>query len=357
MEEQTPEKSATTPTSTESVSLSVLTPAQVIQHFTDDEWEDFVLEALSAAEPAYARTERRGGAGDKGRDVIACTAATPDAGPWDLYQCKAYGKAIGLGDIWTELGKLCVFTYCKDYPVPRNYRFAAPHGVTTPLGNVLDKPDEIKSQLINRWKLQCESKISDAQTFPLTGDLKNHVEQFDFSIVHYRPVTELLDLHRKTTHWHVRFRRDFPDRPKPEAPPQVPQPHEMRYVRQLLDAYQQYAGTAFRDPTALESNNSLSEHFHGCRTDFFMADSLNRFYRDARFQGAFDHIKNQIHQGIRNIVLAPHQDGYRRVCATLNQAATLPLAKSDYEYCVEAGDKQGICHHLANDDKLAWIEL
>lgn len=351
-----PADRTSTPATAHAVSWSVLTPPQVIQHFNEDDWEAFVLEALGEYVPKYARVERRGGAGDKGRDVIACTADTPQAGPFDIYQCKAYGKALGLSEPWTELGKLCVFTHRGDFPMPRRYRFAAPHGVTTHLGNLLDKPDQLRDQVIERWASQCESKISQSQTFPLTGALKTYVEQFDFSIVHYCPINDLLDLHRKTSHWHVRFKRNYPTRPKADAPPPAPLPHEVRYVRQLLDAYGQHTGTVLTDIAALAAHHTLSQHFHGCRTDFFMADSLNRFYRDAQFPGAFEHIKAQVEQGIRNTALRPHPTGYHRVCATLEQAATLPLAKTEYDYCVEAGDKQGLCHHLANDDIVTWVQ-
>ncbi len=338
------------------VSLSVLTPPQVIQHFSADDWEAFVLEALGASEPKYARIERRAGAGDMGRDVIAYSVDPPQIGPIDVYQCKAYGQSLGLSDIWTELGKLCVFTQRGDFPLPRKYRFAAPQGVTTPLGNLLDRPLELRSKLIERWATQCESKVSQGQTFPLTGALKRYVEQFDFSIVYYCTVNDLLDLHKKSSHWHTRFKRDYPERPKADAPPHDPQPHEMRYVRQLLDAYGQHTGTTLTDIAALVTNQTLSQHFHGCRTDFFMADGLNRFYRDQFPEGAFEHVKSQVEQGVRNTALAPHQSGYHRVCATLSQAAGLALAQTEYVYCVLPGDKSGLCHHLANDDKLKWVQ-
>ncbi|MCC6970562.1 MAG: hypothetical protein IT434_10105 [Phycisphaerales bacterium] len=338
------------------IRLSVLTPSQVVQHFSADEWEAFVLEAIGASEPKYSRIERRGGAGDQGRDVIACTADTPQAGPFDIYQCKAYGKPLGLSDVWTELGKLCVFTHRGDYPMPRRYRFAAPHGVTTPLGNLLDNPVELRKKVIEHWTGQCESRVSQGQRFPLAGALKACVEEFNFGIVHYSPINELLDLHKKTPHWSTRFKRDYPVRPKADAPPPDLQPHEMRYVRQLLDAYGQHVGTTLADVSALGSNQTLSQHFHGCRTDFFMADGLNRFYRDQFPEGAFEHVKEQVEQGVRNTVLAPHQSGFHRVCATLSQAAGLALAQTEYVYCVQPGDKSGLCHHLANDDKLKWVQ-
>lgn len=338
------------------MSLSVLTPPQVIQHFSADEWEAFVLEALGASEPGYARIERRGGAGDKGRDVIACTADTPVAGPFDLYQCKKYGKALGLNEVWTELGKLCVFTHRGDYPVPRRYRFAAPHNVTVHLANLLDNPVELRARVIEHWAVQCESRISQGRRFPLVGTLKAYVEQFNFGIVHYSPVNELLNLHKRTPYWSARFKRDYPDRPKADAPPPDLQPQEMRYVRQLLDAYGQHVGTQLADVAALGSNHTLSQHFHGCRKDFFMADGLNRFYRDQSAEGAFEYVKEQVEQGIRHTLFAPHQNAYHRVCATLTQAAGLPLAQTAWGYCVQPGDKSGICHHLANDDKLKWVQ-
>lgn len=338
------------------MSLSALKPLDIITFMDADTWEDFIVEALSAATPKYLHVERRGGSGDKGRDVIACTADSPHNGPFDLFQCKAYQAPLTASDIWTELGKLCVFTHNDEYPVPRRYRFASPRGVTTPLGNLLDKPNELRTGLMHHWHKHCERHISSTTHFPLAGTLKTYVENFDFSIVHHIPLNDILALHRQSSYWHVRFKRDYPTRPAPDAPPADPLPNEMRYVRQLLDAYGQHMNTHMPDISALATHDTLSQHFNGCRTDFFMADSLNRFYRDARFPGAFEHIKSQIAQGIRNTVLRPHQDGYYRVCAVLEQAAALLLAKTDYDYCVEPGDKQGLCHHLANDDAFKWVQ-
>src|SRR5581483_5866280 len=114
---------------------SVLTPAEVIQTYDDVRWEEFTLEYLGAEQPAYAFIEPKGGAGDKGRDIVAHTVAPPASGPVDIFQCKAYEAALTPSSIWVELGKLCVFTHRGDYPVPRKYMFMAPHGVGTKLGD------------------------------------------------------------------------------------------------------------------------------------------------------------------------------------------------------------------------------
>lgn len=338
------------------VSLSVLTPLQVITHFDADNWEAFVREALSASVPPYIRVESKGGGGDKGRDVVAHYHPSVGSNLLDIYQCKAYNKSLAFDDLATELGKLCVFTHEGVYPVPRQYRFVAPLDVTTMCGDILDNPDEIRKRLMDSWATKCESKISKSRTLPLSGNLKTYVEQFDFSIVHYRPASELLDLHQKTPHFRVRFKREYPTRGKAESPPPEPQSNEMRYVNQLLEAYGQHTGSTLANIGELSAHPNLSEHFKGCRKDFFMADGLNRFYRDAQFPGAFEHIKKQVEDGIRNTVFKPQPNGFVRVCEVLEQAAVLTLAQTEYDYCVEVGDKQGICHHLANDDKVKWVQ-
>lgn len=335
---------------------SVLTSSLVIQTYGDDEWETFVLEYLGASSPPYGFIERKGGPGDKGRDIVAHVVRPPDKGPIDIYQCKAYKNKLVPSDIWTELGKLCVYTFKGDYPIPRRFAFMAPHGVGTKLGDLLNKPDRLKQDLIAKWDTDCKDKISEAESFPLEGDLKAHVESFDFGIVTYVPINEILDQHHKTPYWHQRFKRDYPPRPPADKPPSGIQDRELRYVQQLLEAYGDHLKRPIKDVTALQAEQALAEHLQRSRTDFYMADSLNRFYRDQFPEGAFDHVKDQVHDGVIETANSPHEDALARVCATVQQAAQLPLAQTDYTPYVEPGDKKGVCHHLANEDKLKWVQ-
>jgi len=335
---------------------SVLTPAEVIQTYDDVRWEEFTLEYLGAEQPAYAFIEPKGGAGDKGRDIVAHTVAPPASGPVDIFQCKAYEAALTPSSIWVELGKLCVFTHRGDYPVPRKYMFMAPHGVGTKLGDLLKKPVELRRQLISNWPTHCEGKISASEKFPLSGSLKFFVESFDFSRVGYVPVHDLLAQHRRTPHWHQRFKRDYPIRPEAEPPSTTPQPHELRYIEQLFAAYGDHLKIPIKDMAGLSAQPILAEHLHRSRTDFFMADSLNRFYRDQFPGGAFEHVKKQVLDGVVEVAESDHADGLARVRATVQSAIALTLSKTDYTPYIEPGDKKGVCHHLANDDKLKWVK-
>ncbi len=49
-----------------------------------------------------------------------------------------------------------------------------------------------------------------------------------------------------------------------------------------------------------------------------------------------------------------HSDGYRRVCAVTRTAQELPLDAHPLSLAVFVRDRHGICHQLANDDKLTW---
>ncbi len=292
---------------------SILTPAQVIQTYDDAQWEEFTLEFLGAADPAYAFLEPKGGAGDKGRDIVAYTVAPPAIGPTDIFQCKAYANKLTPKNIWIELGKLCAFTHRGDFPIPRHYKFVTPLGVGTKLGDLLKKPAELRAQLIANWADSCEGKISNTEAFPLVGALKIYVENFDFGIVGYVPVHEILEQHRKTRHWHLRFKRDYPVRPQSDLPPALPKQNKLPYVEQLLAAYGDHLKITVSNIAALAAQPHLAEHLHRSRTDFFMADSLNRFYRDQFPSGAFEHVMNQVHTGVVDTCDSSHCDGLARV--------------------------------------------
>jgi hypothetical protein len=338
------------------VSPSVLTPAVVLQTYGDGEWEQFALEWAAAFDPPYAHLDRVGGAGDKGRDIVAYTGDPNTACDLDVYQCKHYDHPIQPNEIWRELGKLCVYTFRGDYRVPRRYRIIAPHGVGGTLADLLTKPEELRAGLIAKWDDKCRAEISQSEEFLLEGALLNHVQGFDFRIVGYIPVHELLSQHRRTSHWFRRFRRDPPPRPASSPAPAEIQPTELRYVKQLLDAYGDNLKTQVPDVAALAPHTDHAEHFQRSRTDFFMADSLNRFYRDQFPPGAFEDVKKQVFDGVVEVASAAHPCGMTRVRETVKAAVQLPLAQTDYTPYVEPGDKKGVCHHLANDDKLVWVK-
>ena len=98
------------------------------------------------------RNGHLGGAGDKGRDVVGYLGDPQTACEWDSYQCKHYDHPLMPTDIYTELGKLCVYTNRGDFTVPRRYRFVAPRGVGVKLHDMLRNAEKLREALIGRGK-------------------------------------------------------------------------------------------------------------------------------------------------------------------------------------------------------------
>jgi len=52
---------------------------------------------------------------------------------------------------------------------------------------------------------------------------------------------------------------------------------------------------------------------------------------------------------------SPQPCGFTRVNATTAQAAALSLTSSALLGRVDVADRHGICHQLANEDRLIWV--
>jgi hypothetical protein len=333
-----------------------LTPRQIIQHYFPEDWELFVREWMDGFNPPYHFKDKLGGAGDMGRDVVGYDGEPSSCGPWDNYQCKHYKQPLSPTDIYTELGKLCVFTFQKKYTVPRRYRFVAPLGVGPKLFRYLENPELLRAELIANWPAYCETKISDSESFPLTGDLKRYVESFDFSIVGYIPVDDILEQHCRTAHWSRRFQIEAPQRPENSPPPAGVQPAEAVYLKRLFEAYSDHLESAVNVVSDLQARKDLQDHYHLTREFFYSAEMLGRFSRDNFTPGAFEKVKTQVYHGVADVTRGDHSDGYKCLVATTQRSLDVPIGNTPLKPYLEPSDLQGVCHHLANDGKLRWVK-
>jgi hypothetical protein len=256
--------------SSATVATGLLIPAiDRIKIFSDTQWEEFILEWADSLSGVYQRVDRCGGAGDKGRDVIG---VCPDGVTWDNYQCKHYAQSLKPTGIWIELAKLAYYTHLGEYTCPRRYVFVAPQGAGTTLSNLLKKPQELRTGLIDNWDKYCRKSITTKSDVPLDGSLLKHVQALDFKMFEAAPVLRIIDQHAKTR-WHVaRFGGGLPARPAPASPPTQPANSEAVYVRHLLDAYADHVGRGVSSPPDLQSEPELHEHFGDCRLEFYSAE-------------------------------------------------------------------------------------
>jgi hypothetical protein len=256
--------------------------------------------------------------------------------------------------VYVELGKLCYYTYKGDYTVPRKYFFISPLGVGTKLHDLLKKPDVLRAELIANWDGYCRANIQ-SDEIPLDSGLRKYIEQFDFSIVWFKTPQDILNQHRRTQYWSRRFKMEPPVRPAIQPPPAAVQSHELPYVAQLLAAYSDHVKKDLITPLDLSTLPKLLDHFKRSRGYFYSAEALSRFSRDHFAPGAFDTVKQHIHDGVIDIPLCRHDDGFKCVLAVTDAAAALAIPKSDLEPYAGPADRKGVCHHLANDGAIQWL--
>lgn len=327
-------------------------PIERLKLFSASDWESLVNEWASSL-AADGLVERTSGSGDMGCDVIATVDPTMPDSPWDNYQCKHYDHPLAPSDIWIELAKLCYYTFIGAYSVPRSYTFVAPRGVGTKLTRLLKKPAELKAGLLAVWDEKCAGALVEGRRIDLDDALLAHIDAIDFSLFGHVPPLELIEGHAKTRYFAVRFGLGLPPRPASPEPPAKPSSAETRYVQQLMAAYADHLKRPVAGPHELEPR--LGRHFVRARESFYCAEALRNFSRDTLPEGAFEHLQKQIFDGVIDVCAAPQPCGFTRVNATTAQAATLSLTSSALVGRVDVADRHGICHQLANEDRLIWV--
>jgi hypothetical protein len=102
-------------------------PLDRLAQFSPKDFERFTLEWATdylARKGDVDQVQQRGGAGDKGRDVIVWIdppSITPRR--WKLYQCKHYAVRLGPPSASSEIGKVLYYTKAGAYHPPEEYWF------------------------------------------------------------------------------------------------------------------------------------------------------------------------------------------------------------------------------------------
>lgn len=335
----------------------LIPPQQQILLYSPDQWEGFVQEwAYYCLKKLYTQVQRFTGSGDLGIDIAGFADAKKLLGVWDNYQCKHYDHALHPGDVWVELGKIVWYTFKGEYGVPRRYYFVAPKGTGTTLTGLLANADRLKKGLIESWDKKVRGEITKTQDVPLEGSLAAYVDSFDFSIFEARTALQVVDDHRASPVHAARFGGGLRTRPLAEKPPAAVADAESRYVTQLLGAYTEHTGVPIREPAALSSVPKLRDHFQRQREAFYHAESLRVFARDNVPPGTFEALQEDIYDGVIDTHDASHQDGYARVCAVTKAAREVQITANALISTTKPKDRDGICHQLANEERLQWTQ-
>lgn len=327
--------------------------------FSDEEFEIFVLEWIhDYLSKKYYQVQRRGGAGDKGRDIVAWIDP-PKINPrrWDNYQCKHYKDPLAPAEFWVELGKLCYNTYIGAYTIPEHYFILTHKGIGPKLSDLIDTPDTLREELIKNWDSHCRDKITATGPIKLEGGFKAYVEAFDFSIVEPIPPMDLIEQHSKTRYHALIFGTALKPRIKPLPPPSTIATSETHYVTQIYEAYADHLKAPVSDEAGFKHRSDLKDHFDKARVCFYTAESLKEFARDNLPDDSyFNDLCALFLEGLFFTLNDTHPDGYHRMRETSKTSLTIRIDASVLRDVLRPDDRVGICHHLANDDKIHWVK-
>lgn len=355
LQEITPRNRTTFASATHVISgIPVPKPLRV-RSFSPEEWEEFVEEWGSSLKAEYPKVRRFGGSGDLGVDIAGFCSTEGFKGIWDNYQCKRYAHPLRPSDIWVEIGKIIYYSYKGYYIPPRKHYFAGSQDIGTSLEQLLNDPEELQFKAQENWGQNCKSGITSTMEIPLSGELLDYFELFDFSRFSSKSVVELIDGHSCTQFHAVRFGGGLPFRPDSLKPPVVPAGSENRYIRQIFNAYGNHLSKTIIDESDLESHSSLKRDYFRQRERFYHAESLRNFARDTVPDGTFSALQDEIFYGVVDVCEDDHVDGFVRMKSTITHSSTVAASASPLASAFKIQDRQGICHQLANEDRLTWV--
>lgn len=328
-----------------------ISPAQQLLFYDPDRWEEFIREWATAVSRQYLQVKRIGGSGDKGADVAGFLTTSGFEGDWDCYQCKHYGAPLGWSDVLPEIVKVFRYAAAGDYVLPRRYAFVAPRGLSSTMSRLISRPTTLKQKFL----ADAPAKLLALELTPAEQEaILDLAGQDDFSRFSSEELGDVIALHRQTPYFVDRFGSSLPVRTQHGQPPAVVDSSESNYVGHLLDVYEERWGGSF-DRAAVGTDPRSQKHFERQRVRFFEAESLRAYARDSVLPGTFEKFQDAILSGIEDVLDADHPNGWTRLTTALTTAGQLNLASHALVVRAEQDDLKGVCHQLANDNRIVWI--
>lgn len=333
-----------------------LTPKQLLVHYSADEWEEFIYEWVMALEEAeYVDVVGMGGSNDRGADIAAFLTPRKTVGLWHCYQCKHYDKALGPATAYPEILKIHSAVAEQQYRVlPERYVFVAPR-IGGSLIQLLAKPSALSVGFFE-WVDKNEVRL--AQEYA-SGSLQRALDlarDSDFSRFEAGNLDKILQQHALTPHHVRRFGTPLPDRPARLPAPPEHAPEEARYIQQLLEVYCEKWGCSPSSPHEAQAHPRAGRNLQRQREAFYRAEQLRVFARDSVPPGTFESLQEAVYSGVVEVEEEDFASAYARLKAVLAAARDMQLGTNVLLQVVDPDDRKGICHQLANEDRLTWVQ-
>lgn len=332
---------------------SPVPPAQRIYFYSPDEWEIFITEWATGVADSYRQIKQLGGSGDRGADVAAFKTDRGFEDEWDCFQAKHYYGSLTFSDAFPEMLKIFHGVADAFYSLPDRYVFVAPRGCGASLNRLLSKPTELRKKFLERLDVGgAATRLYDKQALQSIREL---AALSDFSIFRSLELNEMLDVHRTTPYYAARFGTSLPARPPVGQAPETPSPGEATYVKKLVDAYNEQEPAACSDVDSVTAHIKYGPHLQRQREAFYSAEALRLYARDSVPDGTYELLQDDLCIGVVDTAEADHRSGLDRLRAVLAQSGQLDLGAHTLISMSNLKDRQGICHQLANADKLTWV--
>lgn len=337
-------------------------PPDRLAQFSATDFERFTLEWASdylSTQIEVVEVQQRGGAGDKGRDVVVwLDPSGTESRRWKLYQCKHYSDRLGPGVAAGEIAKVLYYTLKGDYTSPEEYWFVTHKGTTSTLQDLLDDPIKLCDFVIENWDKHCADEITSKATVPLTEEMKDHIASFDFSIFKAKQPLELISEHAKTRYYLTVFGAPLIERPPPPEPPSSVAPTESGYVTQLFEIIGEAMEASISAPSDFSHLTAYKGIFERSRITFYCAEGLKELARDQMADPAFFHtLLAEFREGLYYTYTASGETGLNRLKDTVKAAQSLQLGGHVLAPHVQAKDREGMCHQMANEGVLKWCGI
>ncbi len=330
----------------------LMPPKQVLYVYSPDEWEEFVYEWARALGEPYVNVEILGGSNDGGIDVAAFLSQEGLRGQWDCYQCKHYKSGLIWSQAWPEIFKVIRWVAEGRYTMPRRYRFVAPRGCGKALARTLQDPPQLKTDFLR--ELTSEATVIKETPDDVLARITDLAKKTDFSIFKSENIDDVIDVHGKTREHIARFGTPLKTRPEVGVVPEYDASQESRYVGQLLEVYRDSYSKDIVTVDDAMGNPRARFHLARQREYFFSAESLRLFARDSVPAGTFEGLQDDVHVGVFETYARDYPNSMDRLTSVLEKSTSLALNGNVLLMMTKPRDTMGICHQLANENRLKW---
>ncbi|MCX4753470.1 ABC-three component system protein [Kitasatospora purpeofusca] len=329
-------------------------PEQIVFTYDPDQFEVFVKEWVPALNEEYVRVSRHGGTGDHGIDVAGYLTPQGLEGDWHNYQCKRYKGPVSWSVAAAEIRKMFAGAALGHFITPTQYIFVAPQ-ISRSLRQDFDRPSATRTKFLDEL-----ARTTDPIITRLTPEARRKVDDLaadtEFSIFSAIDLGTMIEQHKKTPHWVTRFPPERRQRPAIMQPPPEHATKEAQYVQKLVQVYAERWGEPASTLEQAAAHGVAGAHLRRQREAFYSAESLRRFARDAYPEGHFEAILDDIDAIVGDIAAGPFKSGWERMDKVITEAGSVQLTETVLTCYVRPLDRKGVCHHLANEDRLTWCE-